>query len=141
MIRRPTRLLRTARFLRNDRDGETALEFALVAALFVSLLLAPVELGLMVWTGSSLQAVAAQTARCAAIGSCSNPASYAVSLAGQWIGSNAITARDVRVQASTTCHSATGAFEQVSITSSIWAGALISPLSGTTQVASACFPT
>ena len=123
------------------RRGETAIEFALVGGLLVLLLLAPIELGLMIWTGSSLQAVAAQTARCAAIGSCSaNPADYAVNLAQQWITAGAINAKDVQVQTTSSCNNASGQFEQVRITSSIWAGALVSPLSGTTQVASACFP-
>jgi len=131
-----------------DRRGETALEFALVGGLFVLLLLAPIELGLMIWTGSSLQQVAEQTARCAAIGSslCSGantPQSFAVNLASKWVGPNAITAADVtpKQTAGTGCNNATtGNFEQVTITSSIWAGALISPLAGTTQQAVGCFP-
>jgi Flp pilus assembly protein TadG len=132
---------RIARRFGTDRRGESALEFALVGAIFVMLLLAPIEVGLMVWTGTSLQAVAAQTARCAAIGSCSNPANYAVSLAGKWVGSNAITASSVQTKATTSCNSVTGSFVQVTITSSIWSGALISPMSGTSQVANACYPT
>lgn len=132
---------RPRRRLGADRRGETALEFALVGGVFVMLLLAPIELGLMIWTGSSLQTVATETARCAAIGSCSaDPASFAVNLANKWLSAGAITSRDVRVQSTTSCHNASGQFEQVSITSSIWAGALISPLAGTTQVATACFP-
>ena len=135
MIRMVLRQLRAA------RRGETALEFALVGGLLVMLLLAPVELGLMIWTGSSLQTVAAQTARCAAIGSCgANPADYAVNLAKHWISASAISAKDVQVQTTSSCNKASGQFEQVRITSSIWAGAWVSPLSGATQVASACFP-
>lgn len=129
------------RRFRAARRGETAVEFALVAGLFVLLLLAPIELGLMIWTGSSLQTVAAQTARCAAIGSCSsNPAGYAVNLAKHWISATAISAKNVQVQTTSSCNKASGQFEQVRITSSIWAGAWISPMSGTTQVATACFP-
>lgn len=132
--------------LRADRRGETALEFALVGGLFVLLLLAPIELGLMVWTGSSLQQVAEQTARCAAIGSslCSGsntPQSFAVSLASKWVGPKAITAANVTANTTTGCNNATtGSFEQVTISSSIWAGALISPLAGTTQQAVGRFP-
>ncbi|MDE2580280.1 MAG: pilus assembly protein [Rhodospirillales bacterium] len=130
-----------ATWFRSDRRGSTALEFALVGGLLVLLLIAPVELGLMIWTGGSLETVAAQTARCAAIGSCSDPAAYAVDLASKWIGAGAIAASDVTVTATTSCDNATGTFERVTITSSIWQGAFITPLSGATQVAAACFPT
>jgi len=132
--------------LRADRRGDTALEFALVGGMLVLLLLAPVELGLMVWTGSSLQDVAAETARCAAIGSafCSGantPQSFAVSLAARWIGPHAIIAADVTPAQSSSCNQATGgSFETVTITTSIWAGALIAPLAGATQTAVGCFP-
>lgn len=129
-----------------DRRGETALEFALVGGLFVLLLMAPIEIGLMVWTGSSLQQVAEQTARCAAIGSslCSGtntPQSFAVALAAKWVGPKAITAAEVSPQQTTGCnHTTTGSFEKVTITSSIWSGALIAPLSGATQLAVGCYP-
>ncbi|MGH7041447.1 MAG: TadE/TadG family type IV pilus assembly protein [Acetobacteraceae bacterium] len=136
-------MIRIARHrLRADRRGETALEFALVGGVFFLLLLAPIELGLMIWTGSALQQVAAQTARCVAIGSsqCTSPQTYAVGLASKWVGSNAINSNSVTAAHTPTCNNATGNFEKVTITSSIWAGAFISPLAGTTQVATACFP-
>ena len=129
------------RRLHRDRRGEAALEFAIVGTLFVLLLLAPAELGLMVWTGSALQGVAEQTARCAAIGSCANPSSFAVALAAKWIGSGAITAQDVSVQhSSTTCGTASGNFLTVSITGSTWVGAWVAPLQGGVQKVTACFP-
>lgn len=124
------------------RRGETALEFGILGMVFILLLLAPIEVGLMIWTGSTLQATAAQTARCAAIGSsmCTDPKAYAVALAGQWIGPNVISAQNVTVATTTTCHSATGNFEQVIITASIWSGTLLSPIAAGTQTVSACFP-
>ncbi len=128
---------------RGDRRGETALEFAIVGVLFVLLLLAPVEAGLMIWTGSSLQVAAAQTARCAAIGSnqCAAPQSYAASLANQWIGPGTVSASDVTVSNTTTCNSASGHFVQVTITASIWSGAMLSSIDAPSQTATACFPT
>jgi len=127
---------------RGARRGETALEFALIGWIFILLLLAPIEIGLMIWTGSALQATAAQTARCVAIGGtvCANPKSYAVDLAKLWIGSGAITANDVTVATTATCNSATGSFAKVTITASIWSGTLLSPIAVGSQTASACFP-
>lgn len=135
-----------SRRLRSDRRGEAALEFALVGSLLIVLLLGCVQIGLMMWTGSALQSVAAQTARCAAINSpaCTNPAQYAVSLAGQWIGANAITTSDVHVAAGTSCYGTTGAFAVVTITSPIWFGTFIANFTGSGQTsltATACFPT
>ena len=124
-----------------DRRGTAALEFAMVGGLLVLLLLGCVEVGLMMWTGSALQSVAAQTARCTAIGSCANPQQYAVALAGQWIGGNAITTSDVTVAAGTSCHGQAGAFAVVTISESIWSGTFFEPITGGTQSVTACFPT
>ena len=134
---------RPARRIRSDRRGTAALEFAMVGGLLVLMLLGCIEVGLMMWTGSALQSVAAQTARCAAIGStaCTDPAQYAVSLAGKWVGASAITTSDVQVSAGTSCHGATGTFAIVTITSSIWSGTFLAPITGNSQTAMACFPT
>ena len=141
MSRKFPRAPRTARRIGADRRGAAALEFAMVGGLLVLLLLGCVEAGLMMWTGSALQSVAAQTARCTAIGSCANPQQYAVSLAGQWIGSNAITTGDVSVAAGTSCHGQAGAFAIVTISESIWSGTFIAPIAGGVQSVTACFPT
>ena len=141
MTRIATGAARVARRLRVDRRGTAALEFALVGGLLVLLLLGCVEAGLMMWTGSALQSVAAQTARCTAIGSCANPQQYAVSLAGQWIGGNAITTSDVTVSAGNSCHGQAGAFAIVTISESIWADTFFQPIAGGTQSVTACFPT
>ncbi len=135
---------RAARRIGADRSGAAALEFAMVGGLLVLLLLGCVEAGLMMWTGSALQSVAAQTARCTAIGSCANPQQYAVSLAGQWIGRNAITTSNVSVAATGPtgqCHGQTGAFAVVTISESIWADTFFQPITGGTQSVTACFPT
>lgn len=122
------------------RRGETALEFAIVGALFVLLLLAPVEGGLMVWTASALQVAATETARCAGIGSCSNPQAFAANVANTWIGPSAVSTANVTVTNTTTCNKASGNFVTVTITASIWSGAMLSPLLVPSQTASACFP-
>lgn len=69
--------------LRGGRSGSAAIEFALVASIFVVLTIGEIEFGRMIWVVQALQITAEQTARCVAIGSsaCTAPASYAVNLA------------------------------------------------------------
>jgi Flp pilus assembly protein TadG len=69
--------------LRRDRRGVAAVEFGLVASIFILLILGEFEFGRMIWILQALQVTGQQTARCVAIGStiCSSPASYAVSVA------------------------------------------------------------
>ena len=143
MVRRAARRIggRIGGRIRADRRGTAALEFAMVGGLLVLLLMGCVEIGLMMWTGSALQSVAAQTARCTAIGSCANPQQYAVSLAGQWIGGNAITTGDVAVSSGQSCHGQAGAFAIVTISETIWSGTFFKPITGGTQSVTACFPT
>ncbi len=128
-----------------DRRGEAALEFALIGVIFLLLLLAPVEAGLMIWTGTALQSVASDTARCNAIGSptCATVAdaqSYAVSQAAKWIGQGEISSNNVAITSTSTCNKASGNFIQVTITASIWSGAMLSPINAPNQTATACFP-
>jgi TadE-like protein len=122
-----------------------ALEFAVVAGALVTLILGSFGVGLLVWTNSGLQVTAALTARCYALGSSctSNPQSYAVGIAGSWIGSNTITASEVTTTASSGCNGASGTtFARVSITAPSWVAALFptSTLPASITV-SACFPT
>ena len=125
---------------RAARRGETALEFAIIGSIFVLMLLAPVEGGLMVWTASALQVAATETARCAGIGSCSNPQAFAAKVADTWIGPSAVSASNVTVANTTTCNNQSGQFVTVTITASIWSGAMLSPLFVSSQKGSACFP-
>jgi Flp pilus assembly protein TadG len=146
-LRRAIRSARTAvgtgaHFLR-DRRGVAALEFALVASGFLMLLLGSIEIGLLWWTENGLQATAALTARCAALGSCADPKAFAVSTASGWTLPNAITNADVIVTAASTCHGSSGGYSQftlVTITSTVWSGILIAPLSGASLKATACYP-
>ncbi|MDR3531358.1 MAG: pilus assembly protein [Rhodopila sp.] len=131
------------RSLARNTKAATALEFALVSGVLITMLFGGLELGLMIWTRGTLQSVAARTARCVAIGStaCTNPQQYAVTLATAWLGSAMITKANVTVTAATTCKSALGSFEVVTISASPWVGSLIYPFTGwSTQTLTACYP-
>ncbi|MGC8477682.1 MAG: TadE/TadG family type IV pilus assembly protein [Acetobacteraceae bacterium] len=126
--------------LRAARRGETALEFAIVGGLFVLMLLAPVEAGLMVWTASALQVAATAAARCDGIGACTNPQAFAAQVANSWIGSGVVSAANVTVANTTSCNKASGQFVTVTVKASVWTGAMLSPLFVPSQSATACFP-
>lgn len=113
-----------------DRRGVVAAEFAICGSLVVLVLLLVFVVGLMGWTKVAMQAGAASTARCAALGSsaCSTPASYAVSQVNGWLFSGAIAVGDVTVTNSTSCNGATGHYTKVVISSSGWSSALPSGL-------------
>jgi Flp pilus assembly pilin Flp len=127
--------------LRRERTGATALEFGLVAALFLPLCLAVIGSGLLMWTKGALQSTASLTARCAAIEAphCSNIANFAVVTAAGWVFPGIIAPDDV--QHSVVCRS-TLPFMKVTITSRFWSrGVLARPLSGITLSVDAFFPT
>ena len=54
--------------LRGDRRGVTAVEFALVAPVFMMFMFLIIDGGRAVWTYQTLQEVASNSARCAALG-------------------------------------------------------------------------
>ena len=141
-----------------DLRGATTLEFALVSTILMVMIFGSVELGLMMWTRGTLQAIAAQTARCAAISSpiCNNstttPQSYAVAQAATLLGSGLITAGDVTIATGTGCLSGSAGstiFEVVTITATPWVGVSASGRFGTaygalapaTETVTACYPT
>jgi Flp pilus assembly protein TadG len=130
--------------LRDDR-GSAVLEFGLLANVLMMMMLGALELAVLLWQLGTLQSVAAQTARCAAIGSaaCPNAQTYAVNLATSWLGSSIITAANVTVSTPTTCGKggATGTFESVSITPPAWAGQTVYGLFKQTITLTACYPT
>jgi Flp pilus assembly protein TadG len=132
------------RRLLHSQAGTVALEFALVGTAFIMLLLGGIQIGLLWWTENALQITAMMTARCAALNSCANPQTFAVSTARAFGIPNAITTSDVSVASSSACNgSAAGYahFTQVTITSTMWAANLISPLSAASSLqAAACFP-
>jgi Flp pilus assembly protein TadG len=130
--------VRTRRLGRDCR-GTTALEFAVIASVLLPMLFGTIELGLLMWTHNALQSTATLTARCAALGSCTNPAQFAVSTAGHWVVSGVITARNVTVNAAaTSCNGTAGSFVTVAISSSYWV--LPQPFLAPTLRVAACFP-
>ena len=135
---RPTSLMR-------HTGGATSLEFAIVSSALFLLLFGCIEGGLMMWTRGTLQSVAAQTARCAAIASplCSSPQQYAVNLARSWLGTPLIAAADVTITTPSTCGSgsASGTFQKVSIAAASWVGAITYPFGAHSVNVTACFPT
>ena len=64
MLRILPRLLRSAK----ANSGTSALEFAIVAPVFLTMLLGVAELGRLAWTQSSLQYAVERAARCASLG-------------------------------------------------------------------------
>lgn len=127
-----------SRSLARNTKAATTLEFALVSVVLVAMLIGGIETGIMLWTRGTLQAIAAQTARCAALSSplCNNPnatpaltpTSYAFNLAATLLGPGLVTTHDITVAVSSTCIKASPAstsFEVVTIGSSTWFG--ISP--------------
>jgi hypothetical protein len=130
------------RKLPRRRGGATAVEFALVAGLFLPLCFAIFDAGLLMWTKGSLQSVAALTARCVAISSanCTNAGQFAVTSAGNWVFPGIIVAANVSLPSATVCISG-ASFIKVTITCPYWAGALLPPpLNGRTLTAVAYFP-
>ncbi len=124
------------------RRGATALEFALVAGVFLPLCLAIFDAGLLLWTKGALQSTASLTARCAAIASpdCADAQQYAVTTAGNWIFPGIITKVDVSPAPSIVCL-AGASFMKVTITCQFWAGALLPPpFNGKTLTSVAYFP-
>jgi len=149
-----------------DIRGSTTLEFALVSTVLMVMIFGSVELGLMMWTRGTLQAIAAQTARCAAISSpnCFNsattppttPQSYAAAQATALLGAGLVTTGNVTVASVSVSPAAgclstspgTATFEIVTITVTPWIGVSASgkfgsygPLGPVTETVTACYPT
>jgi len=134
---------RRVRDFRADTRGVAALEFAITASALMLLLLGSIGAGLLWWTENGLQTVATLTARCAGLGSCSDPAAFAIGVAGSWIGASAISAGNVVVTTGSACYGATGGYDKfvkVTISSAMWTAVLPAPLANITLSASACFP-
>jgi Flp pilus assembly protein TadG len=109
--------------LRRHRNGSAAIEFAMVAAVFLPLCLAIIDAGLLMWTQGTLQSTASLTARCAALTSplCTNPQQFAVTTAGNWVFANIITVANVTPIPAVVCI-AHVSFMRVTITCPYWAG-------------------
>lgn len=133
-----------------DCRGAAAVEFALVAPVFLMLVCGAVEYSRLLWTMQALQQVAIDGARCMAIPQSACAASGAYSASNttsriQQIGSQwglSIASSDVTLSANTTCGGTTG-FSKVTVTSTF-----ASPVpqlvqlatGGTSLTATACYP-
>ena len=123
--------------------GTVSVEFAIAANALLLLLLGTLSVAVLIWAEAALQSVAAQTARCSALGSslCSSATEYAVTLADERLFSGVIDTSDVTVTTGTSCHNAAGEYSIVTITSSYWAtGLLASVFDGIVLKATACYP-
>lgn len=127
-----------------DCRGVTAIEFALVGAAFMTLLVSGLGFGLMWWTENGLQTTAVLTARCASIGSCADPKAFAISTAGNLGIGNLIQDTDVTVVVNgSACYGTSSAYSQftkVTINSTAWVGVFLGPLADISLSATACFP-
>jgi hypothetical protein len=115
------------RILAGDRRGAVSVEFAVAGALMLAVTVGLVGAGLLGWTRGGLQAAAAATARCVALGApaCAAPASYAATLAGQFVFPGIISAGDVTVTTATGCNGAAGQYVRVAITGTHWLGSTL----------------
>jgi Flp pilus assembly protein TadG len=126
-----------------DRRGATAVEFALVAPVFLMFMFLIIDGSRMVWTYQTLQEVATSSARCAALKltacadntSVQNYASARAIASGVPLATTAIT-----LTPSTTCQ-ATSGMVKVAINSA-YQGATtkLLPTSVSTLTTEACFP-
>ena len=133
--------------IRSHIRGTAAVETALILPILLPMLLGGMELGMIMWTRNTLQSVAAITARCAAIGSpdCTNPSSYAVTLANKWLNSTKITATNVSINTAGTCSTGSPVVAVVpgvvvAITPSAWTGHVMHPFMPSTTKLTACYP-
>lgn len=137
-------MTRRSNSLCRDAGGATTIEFALVSFPFLALVLFILACGLVIWGKSTLQMVAAQTARCLAIDStdCTDEADYAFGLLSKWGVAGFIPAITVDVDPAATCNSTVGHFVSVTITATAGdPGAASSSLMGLVLSATACHPT
>jgi len=127
--------------------GATAVEFALVLPMFLTLVFGTVEFGLLLWTQQALQETAIAGARCVAIAQGSNPTtspcasggttSYIDNVANGW----GLTLASVT--ANTPTSGACKGLSQVTLTSTFTsvAPSLVNlATGGITLTASACYP-
>ena len=96
----------------HGQRGTTAIEFALVALVLMTLTFGGMEYARLFWTWQALQLAGDETARCVGIGSsdCATPSTYAVTAAANY-GASGLLATDVQVvpaTSATPCNQITG---------------------------------
>lgn len=125
-----------------ENQGAMALEFALIASIFLPLCMVVFDAGLLVWTKGAMQTAASLTARCAAISSsdCTNPQSFAKAAVSSWLFPNAVSNIVVSPVPTTVCIDNVP-FMAVTISYSPWQGSMIiSPLGISTLTTVGYFP-
>ncbi len=139
-----------ARTLLGDRRAVTLVEFALVGSMLFLVSFAVIDLGMILWTQGALQAVAADAARCGAIGAsgCTSTSAiqtYVQTEATNWIMS--AVASDLTIKVNGAVNTATcpamsvGTYETVQITTSYLASWLPPPFSNYTISVCASYAT
>lgn len=132
------------RRLLSDRRGVTAVEFALVAPAFMMFMFLIIDGARAVWTYQTLQAVATDSARCAALGvtgckTSSEVQTYAVNRANGYGVS--LTSSAVTLTSAATCSSVAGMTKVAISTSYQGATTKLLPSPVTTLSTESCFPT
>ncbi|RVT94443.1 TadE/TadG family type IV pilus assembly protein [Sphingomonas crocodyli] len=132
-----TRLIR-------DMRGVTAVEFALVAPVFLMFMFMIIDGAREVWTYQTLQQVATASARCAGLGttdcnSSANVKAYAVAKANGF--GVPLTASAVTLTTGTTCQSMANMTKVAIVTSYQGATTKLLPSSLSTLRTESCFPT
>jgi Flp pilus assembly protein TadG len=128
------------RHLYQTRSGAAAMEFGLIAGVFVPLCLAALDGELLLWTKGALQSSAATTARCAALNSsnCTDVQQFAVDSATSWVFSGVIDKTNVSVATACVSHIS---YKFVTITCQFWARTVLPPpLNGLTLTSVAYHP-
>ena len=135
--------------LMRDRRGVAAVEFAMLLGALITLCIGTIEVGLIFWGKSALQAAAVDTARCRALSTstCPDDASaqaHAVNMVTQWMFSGVVTATDVTLNGNDPCYTNSGStFEVVTIQTTYFADRLpnfVTQLTNRTLSVKACYP-
>jgi Flp pilus assembly protein TadG len=127
----------------HGQRGTTAIEFALVALVLMTLTFGGMEYARLFWTWQAMQLAGDETARCVGIGSsdCATPSSYAETLAASY-GASGATAGPPYTTSSPPCNQLTGntaAIVTLTLSFTSPAGTLIPGLNRTLTTVS-CYP-
>ena len=146
MTHRCTMTLRTQLIdLWRRREGAAAVEFGLIAPVFLFLLLGTIEIGRLLWTQNALNYAVQEAARCTTLNTCGSggAAAYAATLSTD-IPASAFTATNgVACGAGVTGNQVTGSYNFQFLTSLIGMDLLVGGAlpNQITLTATSCFPT
>lgn len=138
------------RALLADRRGASAVEFALIAAPLLLLIVGTVEYGRLIWTKQAMQSIAISTARCMGIRQleCSSGGAFSAAATRAMVVADAnsigvgLAAADVTLNKAAICNGISG-FSQVTISYQFTSAApafLTAMATGGNLSATACFP-